>query len=320
MTQAAVGQVIAKNMATAFTKELTHVEFMGCNPSFFSGNVDTKEFLKWFEELETIFQCGDCRNEDKVKFATCTFQEHAQKWWTKHVQVVGVDAAYSHSWEKLKRMMSLKFCVKSELQAIEQETLNLTMVGDDVVKYTASFYDLARLGSVMDEPESKKLERYIGGLSPEIRMLVSSLKPDTMPKAIRMAIEAKERIAHTKILGRKSDNKKKWNNNRGENATRGPHKRQRVAKPNAAGLKEKNDYLGILPKCDRCQKHHNPGRCPDLCGNCKKLGHHTKDCRLPIVGDNQRPSITCFECGVMGHFKSECPVLRDRNWRKQFMF
>lgn len=140
-----------------------------------------------------------------------------------------------------------------------------------------------------------------------------------MPKAIRMAIKAKERIAHTKILGRKSDNKRKWNNNRGENATQGPHKRQRVAKPNAAGLKEKNDYLGILPKCDRCQKHHNPGRCPDLCGNCKKLGHHTKDCRLPIVGDNQRPSIACFECGIVGHFRSKCPVLRDRNWRRHFM-
>lgn len=34
MTQAAVGQVIAKNVATALTKELTHVEFMGCNPSY----------------------------------------------------------------------------------------------------------------------------------------------------------------------------------------------------------------------------------------------------------------------------------------------
>jgi len=79
MTQAAVGQSIARNVTTAPTKELTHVEFMGCNPSSFSGNIDTKEFLKWFEEIETIFRCGDCRKEDKVKFATCTFQDHAQE-------------------------------------------------------------------------------------------------------------------------------------------------------------------------------------------------------------------------------------------------
>ena len=132
MTQAAVGQVIAKNIVTALTKELTHVEFMGCNPPSFSGTRDTKEFLKWFEEIETIFQCGDCRKEDKVKFATCTFQDHAQEWWTKHIKMVGVDDAYSYSWEKLRRMMGITFCVGSELRAREQETLNFIMVGKDV--------------------------------------------------------------------------------------------------------------------------------------------------------------------------------------------
>ncbi|PWA66532.1 zinc finger, CCHC-type, Retrotransposon gag domain protein [Artemisia annua] len=204
MTQAAVGQFIANNIATDPTEDLTHVEFMGYNPPSFGGTIDTKEFLKWFEEIETIFRCGDCRKEDKVKFATCTFRDHAQEWWTKYVQIVGVDAAYSHSWEKLKRMMSLKFYVKSELQAMGQETLDFTMVGDDVVKYTTRFYELARLAPAMDEPESKKLERYIGGLAPEIRMLVISLEPDTMSKAINMAIEAKEYIAHTKTLGSNS--------------------------------------------------------------------------------------------------------------------
>ena len=319
MTQAAVGQVIAKDMATTFTKELTHVEFMGCNPSSFSGNIDTKEFLKWFEELETIFQCGDCRKEDKVKFATCTFQEHAQKWWTKYVQVVGVDAAYSHSWEKLKRMMSLKFCVKSELQAIEQETLNLTMVGDDVVKYTASFYDLARLGSAMDEPESKKLERYIGGLSPEIRMLVNSLEPDTMPKAIRMAIEAKERIAHTKILGGNGSNKRKWVGNLDANASQQPFKIQQVVETCAAGSSQKKRYVGKLPECNKCQFHHK-GSCPSQCKNCQKLGHETKDCKAPTLAKHQKLSVTCRECGVVGHFRSECPELGNQNWKKKFMF
>ncbi|PWA80692.1 retrotransposon gag domain-containing protein [Artemisia annua] len=133
-----------------------------------SPKIHTKEFLKWFEEIEKIFRCGDCRKEDKVKFATCTFRDHAQEWWTKYIQIVGVDTAYSHSWEKLKMMMSLKFCVRSELRAMGQETLDFTMVGDDVVKYTTRFYELARLAPAMDEPESKKLERYIWGLTPKI--------------------------------------------------------------------------------------------------------------------------------------------------------
>ena len=43
----------------------------------------------------------------------------------------------------------------------------------------------------MDEPESKKLEKYI----------------------IKMAIEAKELIVHAETSGNNSDNKRKWNNN-----------------------------------------------------------------------------------------------------------
>ena len=70
----------------------------------------------------------------------------------------------------------------------------------------------------MDEPESKKLERYIGGLSNEIRMLVIAWEPDTMSEAIKMAIEAKELIVHAETSGNNSDNKRKWNNNLGCNA------------------------------------------------------------------------------------------------------
>jgi hypothetical protein len=95
---------------------------MGCNPPYFSGNRDTKEFLKWFEEIETIFRYGDCRKEDKVKFATCTFQDLAQEWWTTHVKIVGVDDAYSRSWEELRKMMGIAFCVS---------TAGGIMVGED---------------------------------------------------------------------------------------------------------------------------------------------------------------------------------------------
>lgn len=322
MTQATVGQSVAKNIATALTKDLTHEEFMGYNPPSFGGTINTKEFLKWFEEIETIFRYGDCRKEDKVKFATCTFQDHAQEWWTKYVQIVGVDAAYSRSWEKLKRMMSLKFCARSELRAMEQEALDLTMVGDDVDKYTTRFYELARLGPAMDEPESKRLERYIGGLSPEIRILVISWEPDTMFKAVNMANEAKEYIAHTKALENYSNNKQKWNNhhnkrkwndNQGANATQQPLKIQKVVEALAAGPRQKKGYKGTLPKCDKCQGHHNPGNCIKPCGNCKKVSHVTRECKFPIITGNQKPPVTCFGCGKIGHYRTECPKQGNQN-------
>nr|GEU95014.1 hypothetical protein [Tanacetum cinerariifolium] len=45
--------------------------------------------------------------------------------------------------------------------------------------------------------------------------------------------------------------------------------------------------------------------------NCKKIGHLTKDCWHPINANNQR-TITCYECGNQGHYKSDCPVLKNQ--------
>nr|GFC52521.1 hypothetical protein [Tanacetum cinerariifolium] len=54
----------------------------------------------------------------------------------------------------------------------------------------------------------------------------------------------------------------------------------------------------------------------------KKTGHWARDCKSrPSANNNNNNNnnqraqrgITCFECGVQGHYKSECPKLKDGN-------
>ncbi|GJT68611.1 reverse transcriptase domain-containing protein [Tanacetum coccineum] len=55
----------------------------------------------------------------------------------------------------------------------------------------------------------------------------------------------------------------------------------------------------------------------DFLGNYKKIGHQAKDCRAPTQtapATTQRTSVTCFECGVRGNFKSECLKLKNQGW------
>ncbi|GJT14746.1 reverse transcriptase domain-containing protein [Tanacetum coccineum] len=42
------------------------------------------------------------------------------------------------------------------------------------------------------------------------------------------------------------------------------------------------------------------------CPNCKKVGHLTMDCWIPTTANNKR-TITCYECGNQGHYKSDYP-------------
>ncbi|GJW92828.1 putative reverse transcriptase domain-containing protein [Tanacetum coccineum] len=53
------------------------------------------------------------------------------------------------------------------------------------------------------------------------------------------------------------------------------------------------------------------------CSNRKRFGHQTRDCRTPILRAKQRPSVakqkaevTCCECGMLGHYKSNCPMCK----------
>ncbi|GJY22107.1 putative reverse transcriptase domain-containing protein, partial [Tanacetum coccineum] len=87
---------------------------------------------------------------------------------------------------------------------------------------------------------------------------------------------------------------------------------------------EKKLYKGSKPLCPKCNYHHD-GQCAPKCTNCKRTGHSARDCRSQptAANNNQRAQganqrvLTCFECGAQGHFKNNCPKLRNKNQGNQ---
>nr|GEU95987.1 hypothetical protein [Tanacetum cinerariifolium] len=72
----------------------------------------------------------------------------------------------------------------------------------------------------------------------------------------------------------------------------------------------KKPYEGSKPLCPKCNYHHD-GECAPKCTSCKKVGYLTKDCWHPINANNQR-TITCYECGNQGHYRSDCPMSKNQ--------
>ncbi|GJV26751.1 putative reverse transcriptase domain-containing protein [Tanacetum coccineum] len=146
-----------------------------------------------------------------------------------------------------------------------------------------------------------EVEKYVGGLPDTIRGNVMSYRPMTMQEAIEFANDQIDQ----KLAGfteRQAENKRKA-------YTTGPG--------------ERKEYGGSLPKCTKCNYHHN-GPCAPKCNNYKKVGHLACDCKSPAAANNNQRApgankkvLTCFDCGAQGHFKSNCPKLKNRNQGNQ---
>ncbi|GKG42211.1 hypothetical protein Tco_0476509, partial [Tanacetum coccineum] len=66
---------------------------MKCDPQPFKGTEGAVGLCQWFEKLESVFRISDCKERDKVKFATATLQGRALTWWNGRIASMGIDAA-----------------------------------------------------------------------------------------------------------------------------------------------------------------------------------------------------------------------------------
>ena len=126
--------------------------FMSCKPKDFHGKEGVVGLLSWIDSVQSVLCISKCSENRKVEYASCQFHGWALTWWNILLQTRGREAALGLSWEDFKKLLLEEYCSKSEVQKLEAEFWNHTMVGMEVDKYTARFHELAKLVPHMVTP------------------------------------------------------------------------------------------------------------------------------------------------------------------------
>ncbi|PWA44474.1 reverse transcriptase domain-containing protein [Artemisia annua] len=176
----------------------SYKEFMACKPKEFDGKGGAIALTRWIE--------------DGV------------------VQARGRVATMGMTWEDFKALMMEEFCPSSEMQKLEEELWNHTMVGTNHAGYTDKFHELARMVPHLVTPESKHIDRYIRGFVPQIRSMVRATKPTTLLSAIQKAGALTDEAVRSGTLAKTSEKKREEADTTKSASFSGDNKRARNGK------------------------------------------------------------------------------------------
>ncbi|GJV13253.1 putative reverse transcriptase domain-containing protein [Tanacetum coccineum] len=241
---------------------------------------------RWIEKMELVIDNSGCANNQKVKYAASSFINKALTWWNTQIQARGREAAIGMTWEEFKALLVEEFCPSNEMEKLESEFWNHTMVGANHAAYTDRFHELAKLVPHLVTPESKRIKSVI---------LKAGILTD---EAVRCG-----------TLSKGSEKRKEVEETNKQGGFRNDNKRAKMGKGFVAVDPPRNEYVSSHPKCTKCFTHHPEGGVCRLCYNCQKLSLFARDCRAPVqvaLVNTVRVRYelgTCYECGSHDHFR-----------------
>ncbi|GJX57187.1 putative reverse transcriptase domain-containing protein [Tanacetum coccineum] len=224
-------------------------------------------------------------------------------------------------------MITDKYCPRGEIKKLESEYWNLKVRGTDLMTYNQRFQELALMCDRMFPEESAKVERYVGGLTLHDYGMLRQIKASVYAKGyLNLATEMMDQ-KDDHCTERQAENKRKLRDPRKQPKTHNHSRETMWHGLTLLGLEirslmeEPNLYVPSVIITTMGHVLLSALTAKSLVTQPVTVRfdlllitttNKTKTTTKGPQGTNPRV-ITCFECGVQGHYRSDCPKLKNGN-------
>ncbi|KAK1668398.1 hypothetical protein QYE76_056557 [Lolium multiflorum] len=287
--------------------------FQNTNPPVFSKTEEPLDADDWLQTMENNLEVAGVEANEKVLFATHYLAGPARAWWTS---TRAMNGGQFMTWEDFKLKFSKYHVPPGLIKKMRDEFRELKQGRMTVVEYRDKFLTLSRYAPDETDTVEKRKERFMNGLYDEMQTVLVNIPFADLEALVDSAIQMEGK------LNQANENRKR----RMANQSGSSHP-QKFRPSSSGGFTPRNNkpqmqnsrpgyqnWSGGNSKPGGSNNNYNnnnynraPPRAPNNNNTNTNTAPRTGSNAVPVANKQDKTTITCYECGVVGHYSNECP-------------